>query len=189
MPQLDPPLGIDGDTMDDLAVLEDEGEAISALSARVADGEEWELVERFHLALAHRLTQLVGRPVLVYESMLMPEEEQLARQGGRDAARSSSLVWRVDGLARPWPRQAPFGGTPAQRAGGTEVLEAGGWRVEVTDWVAASVVSRTGAMRRSRRSSMTGPGRSSSRGWRTGGTHASSAIKAARLVPSFRDPR
>jgi hypothetical protein len=85
MPDLDAPLGIDGDSMNELAMLEGGGEATSALLERVADGEQWELVERFYLALARHVRALIGAPVLVYESALMPEEEQLARQGGRGA--------------------------------------------------------------------------------------------------------
>ena len=39
-----------------------------------------------------------------------------------------------DGVPRLWPRQAPTGAALVQRGGGTEVLEAGEWRVEITDW-------------------------------------------------------
>jgi hypothetical protein len=241
MPDLDAPLGIAGDTMDELGMLEGHGEAITALRTRVADGGDRESVERFYLALARHAHGLIGRPVLVYESMLMPEEEQLARQGGRGEATADPLarldvivsvrvdehrvaaVWRgaegdveasgsvghtdevtsiwrctqlgsdpvvlagqlppgavaavvadgepvvsggywicvtrsrtlrrdpeisfldvdgnvfehdvpFDGLPRLWPTQAPPGARLVQRGGGTEVLEADEWRVEITDW-------------------------------------------------------
>lgn len=242
MPDLDPPLGIDGDTMDELTMLDGAGEATAALRARVADGEDWELVERFYLALARHARDLIGWPVLVYESMLMPEEEQLARQGGRGGATTDPLagldvivslrvdehrvaavwrsqeegvvmasgsvgygegtesVWRctplgadpvvlagelppgavapvlsdgtpivsggywicltpyrslpsdpqirfldvegdvfdeaiaVEGVLWLWPTQAPPGARVVQHGGGTEVLEAGAWRAEITDW-------------------------------------------------------
>jgi hypothetical protein len=78
--------------MDDLALLEGAGEATAALRARVAVGEDWTLVERFYLALARHAHELLGRPVLVYESMLMGEEEQLARQGGRGSATTDPLA-------------------------------------------------------------------------------------------------
>ena len=83
LPDLEPPLGISADTMDELGMLDGDGEAIRTLRTRVADGAEWEPVERFYLALARRTHELIEQPVLVYESMLMPLEEQVARQGGR----------------------------------------------------------------------------------------------------------
>jgi hypothetical protein len=86
MPDLEPPLGIDGDTMDELGALDGEGPALTALRDRVEDEDSWELTERFYLAAAMRGRALLGKPVLVYESALMPEEEQLARQGGRGGA-------------------------------------------------------------------------------------------------------
>jgi hypothetical protein len=92
MPDLDAPLGINGDTMVELGMLESDAEAVSALRDRVASGEDWDLVERFYLALARRTHALIERPVLVYESSLMPEEEQLARHGGRGSTNTGSLA-------------------------------------------------------------------------------------------------
>jgi hypothetical protein len=92
LPDLEPPLGISADTMDELGMLDGDGEAIRTLRSRVEDGVEWELVERFYLALARRTHELIGQPVLVYESMLMPLEEQLARQGGRGDTPADPLV-------------------------------------------------------------------------------------------------
>lgn len=96
MPDLDPPLGIDGDTMTELGMLDAEGPAISALRERL-DGEDgWELQERFYLALAAHVHARIGQPVLVYESALMAEEEQLARQGGRGAEPAGSPLAGLD---------------------------------------------------------------------------------------------
>src|SRR4051812_26847484 len=85
MPDLDAPLGIDNDTMDELGMLDSDAEAITALRGRVDRDDAWELVDRFYLALARHAHVLIERPVLVYESMVMSEEEQLGRQGGRGA--------------------------------------------------------------------------------------------------------
>src|SRR4051794_326540 len=83
LPDLGPPLGIHAEPMAELGMLDRDGEAIRTLRDRVEDGAEWEPVERFYLVLARRAHELIEQPVLVYESMLMPLEEQLARQGGR----------------------------------------------------------------------------------------------------------
>jgi hypothetical protein len=97
LPDVEPPLGIDGDMMDELGMLDGDGEAVRALRARVADGAEWEPVGRFYLALARRTHELIEQPVLVYESMT-PLEEQLARQGGRRGDASADPLVALDVL-------------------------------------------------------------------------------------------
>ena len=91
---LDAPLGIDGDTMAAIGMLDSDADTVSALRDRVAGDEGWELVERFDPAMLARHTRaLIGRPVLVgNESSLMPEEEQLARQGGRGSTTAGPLT-------------------------------------------------------------------------------------------------
>jgi hypothetical protein len=91
-PDFNPPLEISADSMVELGMLDNDGEAITTLRERV-DGEDgWELQERFYLALAQRVHGLIGQPVLVYESALMPESEQLARQRNRSAPAAGPLA-------------------------------------------------------------------------------------------------